>query len=130
MLMRPVRSAICTSGEPVSVSWRRYSLIVAEVSGISQIRSLPARCRMGMGDLLTRASGLQPQMRRPPSLPSVPSGPRTGFEQPAGGVDVTVHGRHQRVDGIEALFGPDPFDEPDRRRLTVEVAAPVEQVGL
>ena len=33
--MRPVRSAICTSGEPVSVSWRRYSLIVAEVSGIS-----------------------------------------------------------------------------------------------
>src|SRR5207248_139911 len=34
MLIRSVRSAICTSGEPVSDSWRRYSLIVAEVSGI------------------------------------------------------------------------------------------------
>src|SRR5829696_7134608 len=34
-LMRSVRIAICTSGEPVSVSWRRYSPIVAALSGIA-----------------------------------------------------------------------------------------------
>ena len=32
--MRSVRSAICTSGEPVSVSCSRYSAIVAGLSGM------------------------------------------------------------------------------------------------
>src|SRR5664280_741186 len=33
-MMRSLRMAICTSGEPVSVSWRRYSAIVACLSGM------------------------------------------------------------------------------------------------
>src|SRR5437764_6240098 len=32
--MRPVRSATCTSGDPVSVSWTRYSVIVVALSGM------------------------------------------------------------------------------------------------
>src|SRR5664279_2405457 len=33
-MMRALRMAICTSGEPVSVSWRRYSEMVACLSGM------------------------------------------------------------------------------------------------
>src|SRR3954454_5017434 len=33
--MRPVSSAICTSAEPVSVSWRRCSLMVAVLSAMT-----------------------------------------------------------------------------------------------
>src|ERR1035438_6685599 len=33
-MMRSLRMAICTSGDPVSVSWRRYSEMVACLSGM------------------------------------------------------------------------------------------------
>src|SRR5258708_17020884 len=54
MLMRSVRSAICTSGEPVSVSWRRYSLIVVEGSGIVRFVLFRHRAVGGLGDWSSR----------------------------------------------------------------------------
>src|SRR5438445_8091355 len=52
--MRSVRSAICTSGEPVSVSWRRYSLIVVEGSGIVRFVLFRHRAVGGLGDWCSR----------------------------------------------------------------------------
>src|SRR5260221_6602908 len=54
MLMRSVRSAICTSGEPVSVSWRRYWLIVVEGSGIVRFVLFRHRAVGGSGDWSSR----------------------------------------------------------------------------
>src|SRR5262245_16200558 len=75
MLIRSVRSAICTSGEPVSVSWRRYSPIVAEVSGIVRFvlfRRWPWWAGpSGSGDVVV-ATGWQPRLRQLASLPFTP----------------------------------------------------------
>src|SRR5262245_25073838 len=45
--MRPVRSATWTSGDPVSVSWRRCSAIVAAVSGMREETFFRLRKRSG-----------------------------------------------------------------------------------
>ena len=91
--MRSVRSAICTSGEPVSVSCRRCSAIVADFSGIWGER--PRRC--------SRDGRAKPRPPRPGSdRDGVPAGTRTlagpirgrprpgpaGDRRPAGDVQV------------------------------------------
>src|SRR5688500_20018907 len=125
MLIRSVRSAICTSGEPVSVSWRRYSVIVVEVSGI--VRFVLFR-PTGRRDRGYRLLARQNRSREGGDRRAYHS--LAGFEHPADRLDVAVHGRHQGVDRLEAFLGPDPVDEPDRGRLTVEIAMEGAQVVL
>ena len=79
-----VRSAIWTSGEPVSVSWRRCSAIVAVVSGMRGERFFRLRKRSGYhGAPDAGAPGRRPGQAadqaagRPRRLvPSAPPGPR------------------------------------------------------
>src|SRR5258708_393986 len=96
MLMRSVRSAICTSGEPVSVSWRRYSLIVVEGSGIVRFVLFRHRAVGGLGDWSSRV--------RTPAAATLMG--REG--KPAGHVALTTRGAHLRVEvaatGLKAGF--------------------------
>ena len=132
MLIRSVRSAICTSGEPVSVSWRRYSVIVAEVSGIFRFVLFRHQTAVGVRGFVVAARQGRSHAAATSETTTHPF--RGAHQAPARGasgrLDVPVHGLDQGLDGVEALLGADPVHEPHRGRLAVEVAAEIEQVGL
>src|SRR3954471_18746827 len=111
--MRPVRSATWTSGDPVSVSWRRCSAIVAVVSGMRGER------------FLSVAEEIRVTRR-----PSAGRSSSARAEDPAGRGDVLAHLLDQLLDAFEALLPPEPLDEPHRGGLVVEVALEVEEERL
>src|SRR5438093_13242164 len=111
--MRSVRSAICTSAEPVSESWSLLSLIVAALSGIRACE--PSSIRQSF-DTDSAVQATRPALRV--------------LRQLSDPFDVEVHLGDQIVDRVESLLASEPVREPDPSRLVVEVAVEIEDIGL
>src|SRR5689334_12939984 len=114
--MRSVSNAICTSAEPVSVSWSLLSLIVAALSGMRAFE--PSSFRH-------RSIRIQPAR-----LPDPPAGPRLLLGKLAHPLDIGPHLRDQVVDVVEALLAPQEPAEPHPGLLIVEIALEIEDVRL
>src|SRR5690349_334404 len=102
--MRPVRSATCTSGEPVSVSWRRCSAIVAVVSGMRKQGSFDVRKPETYHGTGSRAGWAHGDLGRPPSTGDTIRPEPRAHRSLTRGDDPGSMPMRARVHGVAALF--------------------------
>src|SRR5579875_1916052 len=113
--MRSVRSAIWTSGDPVSDSCNRCSAMTTCLSGMYEQTSELGNGRGGA------AAALEVTTQDGPSAPG---------EDPARGHHVGAHLGREVLHPLEAPLVPEALDEGHTHPLAVQVAVEVDQVGL
>ena len=124
--MRSVRSAICTSGEPVSVSWSRCAAIVAALSGMCSLSaSAPGwRGRRAGGDRLSRPRRRITSQRRCRDGPHQVT--RTALAVATSARICSTSASTESNSRLVSELG----HEPHLGQLAVQIAVEPQQIGL